>query len=177
MSSCTNCALYTKATNHVPGIYCNATESVDVMLIGEAPGANEDSAGLPFVGRAGQLLQNIMLDIGLTHNVYITNIIKHRPPNNRKPTLDEMVACGSLFLSKEIEILKPKAIVCLGRSSAEYLLTLNKSTFQGRLRGHKFIYNGHKVFCTWHPSYILRQPNRLPEIKHDLSEVLSYITN
>ena len=145
------------------------------MFIGEAPGATEDAKGIPFIGAAGQLLQKVLSNIGLTNSIYVTNIMKHRPPNNRKPSMQEMMTCGEQFLLEEIKTLQPKVIVCLGRSPAEYLLNLNGKTHKGTLRGHTFPFYTSRVFCTWHPSYILRRNDKLTELEEDLHTIMSYI--
>ena len=168
---------------HVPGLAINLTqENPDIMLIGEAPGADEDLYGKPFVGRAGQLLQKTLVELGITKNIYVSNIIKHRPPNNRKPTMLEMIELGN-EICKEIINLKPKTIVCLGRSPSDYMMWLaelpvSKSVINGKkgsLRGHQFDLNHIDgwtipVLCTWHPAYILRVPNKLHELKEDLQK-------
>ena len=181
MSQCKDCTLHTEASRHVPGVFCNAEDTIDLMFIGEAPGASEDARGVPFVGRAGQLLQQTLQKLNITKNIYITNVIKHRPPNNRKPTQEEMITCGGKFLCTEILILRPKAIVCLGRSPAEYLMNLSGVPWvKGSLRGHQFSLDQHNgvpkekplwscpVLCTWHPSFILRRRDKAPELEEDL---------
>ena len=168
---------------HVPGVHCNSdNETVDIMLIGEAPGASEDELGRPFVGKAGQLLQQTLVRISVTKNLYITNVIKYRPPKNRKPTQLEMIEMGQ-ELCREILELKPKVIVCLGRSPAEYMMYLGETTKKGSLRGHSFPIHEYsysvkeqqvepiwssRVLCTWHPSFILRRRDKMPELEHDL---------
>jgi len=169
---------------HVAGVAVGLTNpNPDIMFIGEAPGADEDLHGRPFVGRSGQLLQSTLCDLGITSNIYISNIIKHRPPNNRKPTMLEMIELGN-DICKEIQNLKPKSILCLGRSPAEYMLWLCETEKKGSLRGHQFElrqYDGNEdyswfspVLCTWHPSYILRNRNKLSELKEDILKALTF---
>jgi DNA polymerase len=124
------------------------------MFVGEAPGANEDLQGLPFVGRSGQLLTQLLLDAGWSREaVYIANVIKCRPPGNRDPQPDEVAACKP-FLFHQIETIKPKVITTLGRHAANLLLNCNDS--MGRMRGRVIDFLGAKVVPTYHPSYILR---------------------
>ena len=179
MKTCKSCPLHKHAKSSVPGIFINADEDIDIMFIGEAPGKDEDRQGLPFVGKAGQLLQKVLIDNDMTTNIYITNIIKHRPPNNRKPTLDEMIKCGQAYLNHEIFFLNPKAIVCLGRSPAEYLMLNSNVSKKGSLRSftfdHDIGYTSIPVYCTWHPAYILRNESKLPELVDDLLTVKDYI--
>ncbi len=170
---------------HVPGVSVNLNQpNPDIMFIGEAPGADEDRLGKPFVGRAGQLLQKTLCEINITTNIYISNIIKHRPPNNRKPTMLEMVDLGNEICG-EILDLKPKIIICLGRSPAEYMMWLTDNEKKGSLRGYQFAlkqYDGNEehswscpVLCTWHPAYILRNANKLPELKEDILNAIETI--
>lgn len=182
LESCTRCTLYKTATRIVPGKLIGNPNTVRVMFIGEGPGADEDRTGLPFVGRAGQLLQRILNDIGLIDNIYITNIMKHRPPNNRKPTIEEMDHCANEALIREIETLRPKKIVCLGRSPAEYMMTLADGgrgiQKAGSLRGLKFNITHDDgwsipVLCTWHPAFILRRPEKRHELEEDLNLLIT----
>ena len=182
LESCTRCTLYKTATRTVPGKLIGNPNTVRVMFIGEGPGADEDRTGMPFVGRAGQLLQEVLVDIGLTNNIYITNVVKHRPPNNRKPTIEEMSHCANEALIREIELLMPKQIVCLGRSPSEYMMTLADGgrgiTKSGSLRGLNFsiIHDDGwsiPVLCTWHPAFILRRPDKKHELKEDLRLLIS----
>ena len=163
---------------HVAGIAVDLTKAnPDIMFIGEAPGAEEDLYGKPFVGRSGQLLQATLCGLNITSNIYVSNIIKHRPPNNRKPTMLEMIELGN-DICKEIQDLRPKSIVCLGRSPAEYMMWLCEIEKKGSLRAHQFEvkqYDGNEnyswscpVLCTWHPSYILRNKTKLPELQEDI---------
>lgn len=128
-----------------------------VMFIGEAPGADEDAQGLPFVGRAGQLLTKIIEAVGMKREeVYICNILKCRPPNNREPLPAEMELCTP-YLAKQIELVKPQFIICLGRTSAQWLLQTHESL--NALRGKVHVYQGTKLIVTYHPAALLRNPN------------------
>jgi len=171
MRSCKECSLHEEAIRSVPGFSTSPLANIDCMLIGEGPGEDEDNHGLPFIGKAGQLLQQILTDIGLTENIYITNVVKHRPPKNRKPHKHEMKTCGLHFLLREIDEINPKKIVCLGRTSAEYLLEILELPFKGSLRGHRFMYMDIPVLCTWHPAYILRREDKLSELLEDLTSI------
>lgn len=138
-------------------VFGDGNPSADIMLIGEAPGEQEDETGIPFVGRAGQLLSK-MLDhcFGLTRDdVYIANIAKCRPPNNRDPEPDEIAACIG-YLKQQIRLVQPKALVALGRVAAQSLLGTEERI--GKLRGKTFTYEGIPLVPTWHPSYLLRRP-------------------
>lgn len=152
--NCTKCALHKGRTNFVFG---SGNPNADVMVVGEGPGAEEDKQGLPFVGRAGQLLTDILKAIKFSREeVYIANIVKCRPPNNRVPFPDEMDACLP-YLNKQIELIKPKLILCLGLTAAKGLLKKKESLTA--LRGQIFDYNGIKVMVTFHPAALLRNPN------------------
>lgn len=151
---CTKCALGATRTKFVFGV---GNPKATLMLIGEAPGADEDAQGEPFVGRAGQLLNKILEAIHFKRSdVYICNILKCRPPNNRKPTPEESELCKP-YLKKQIEIVKPKVILCLGLTAAENLLGTNES--MGKLRGRVMQYEGVPVMITYHPAALLRNPN------------------
>ncbi|MDT3697758.1 MAG: uracil-DNA glycosylase [Ignavibacterium sp.] len=152
--NCTKCDLHKGRTNFVFG---SGNPNAKVMVIGEGPGAEEDKQGLPFVGRAGQLLTDILKAIKFSREeVYIGNIVKCRPPNNRAPLPDEMDACIP-YLNKQIELIKPKLILCLGLTAAKGLLRKKESLTA--LRGQIFDYNGIKVMVTFHPAALLRNPN------------------
>src|SRR6187399_730505 len=141
----------------------------DLMFVGEAPGADEDIQGIPFVGRAGQLLTKIIEAIGLTReDVYIANVIKCRPPQNRNPEPDEVETCEP-FLFQQIDIIKPKVIVALGKFAARALLrTLDPIS---RLRGRVYDYRGAKLIPTFHPAYLLRNPASKREVWDDMKRV------
>jgi uracil-DNA glycosylase family 4 len=151
---CQKCALGSTRTKFVFGV---GNPKATLMFIGEAPGADEDAQGEPFVGRAGQLLTKIIEAINFKRSdVYICNILKCRPPNNRKPTPEESELCKP-YLKKQIELLKPKVIVCLGLTAAENLLGTKES--MGKLRGRVMEYEGVPVMITYHPAALLRNPN------------------
>ena len=152
--TCVKCSLGHTRTNFVFGV---GNLHAKVMFVGEAPGADEDAQGEPFVGRAGQLLNKIIEAIGMKReDVYICNILKCRPPNNREPLPSEMGLCTP-YLSKQIELVKPQFIICLGRTSAQWLLQTNESLTTLRSRVHE--YHGTKLIVTYHPAALLRNPN------------------
>jgi uracil-DNA glycosylase len=151
---CQKCSLGTTRTKFVFGV---GNPHADAMLIGEAPGRDEDIQGEPFVGRAGKLLDNILKAVNFAREeVYIANILKCRPPNNRDPLPGEMETCIP-YLHKQIELIKPKVILCLGRVAANGLL--NKKLSLGQLRESTYEYDGIKVLATYHPAALLRNPN------------------
>jgi uracil-DNA glycosylase family 4 len=150
---CQKCPLGKTRNKFVFGV---GDPNADVMLIGEAPGADEDAQGEPFVGRAGKLLNDILKAINFEREeVYIANIIKCRPPGNRNPLPEEMEKCIT-YLYKQIELIKPKIILCLGLVAASELLKTKLSL--GRLRGSVFEYGNIKVMVTYHPAALLRNP-------------------
>ena len=151
---CLKCQLGQTRTKFVFG---TGNPNADVMFVGEAPGADEDAQGIPFVGRGGQLLNKIIEAVELKREeVYICNILKCRPPNNRDPLPSEMETCTP-YLQKQIELVKPKFIICLGRISAQFLLKTNGSLTSLRGRAHDF--QGAKLIVTYHPAALLRNPN------------------
>ncbi len=151
--TCTRCPLYATATNPVPG---EGSPTAGLMCIGEAPGATEDETGRPFVGQAGQLLTNILGAINLRREeVFIANVMKHRPPGNRNPTPDEITAC-SPYLLRQVELIRPKVILALGTFAAQTLLETN--TPIGKLRGALHWYHGTPLVATYHPAALLRNP-------------------
>jgi DNA polymerase len=148
---CQFCPLFKTRTQAVPG---EGNRKAQLMFVGEAPGKEEDLQGRPFVGRAGQLLTRIIKAMGFERNqVYIANVVKCRPPENRTPRPDEIKAC-SLYLIKQIDLIKPKIIVALGKVAAEFLLPSTKSMTE--LRGNFDQYQGIPVMPTFHPSYLIR---------------------
>lgn len=150
---CTRCPLYATATNAVPG---EGNPNADFMIVGEAPGATEDETGRPFVGAAGQLLTKIIGAINLTReDVFIANVLKHRPPGNRNPKPDEVAAC-SPYLLRQIELVQPKVILALGTFAAQTLL--ETKTAIGKLRGQVHQYHGVPLIVTYHPAALLRNP-------------------
>lgn len=154
IKNCLKCPLGTSRKNFVFGV---GNPSAKLVLIGEAPGADEDEQGEPFVGRAGQLLTRILAAVQLTRDeVFICNILKCRPPNNREPLPSEVEACEP-FLRKQLSLIKPKLILCLGRTAAQALLKTNASLAE--LRNGVYNYSGIKVLVTYHPAALLRNPN------------------
>jgi uracil-DNA glycosylase family 4 len=154
VAQCRRCPLYATALNPVPGV---GRPDADFMCVGEAPGANEDQQGEPFVGQAGQLLNKILGAIDLERkDVFIANVLKHRPPGNRNPTPDEVVAC-SPYLVRQIELVRPKVILALGTFAAQTLLE-TKLTI-GKLRGQIHRYYGVPLIVTYHPAALLRNPS------------------
>jgi uracil-DNA glycosylase family 4 len=149
---CTACGLHKTRTQTVFGV---GDEGADWMLIGEAPGAEEDRLGEPFVGQAGKLLDNMLAAIGLRRgeNVYIANVLKCRPPGNRNPEPEEVARC-SPFLERQIELVKPKLVVAMGRFAAQTLLATDASI--ASLRGRVHAYAGVPLIVTYHPAYLLR---------------------
>ena len=154
VKACDRCALAKSRTQGVPGV---GDPEAEWLFIGEAPGADEDRLGEPFVGQAGKLLDAMMAGIGLRRgrNVYIANILKSRPPGNRDPKPDEVEACLP-YLERQIDLIKPKIIVVLGRIAAQTLLVTD--TPIGKLRGHVHQYRGVPMVVTYHPAYLLRNP-------------------
>ncbi len=151
IAGCTRCPLYATAKNPVPG---TGNPNADFMIVGEAPGANEDEQGVPFVGQAGQLLTKIIGAINLSRDdVFIANVLKHRPPGNRNPMPDEVAAC-SPYLIRQIELVRPKVILALGTFAAQTLLE-TKTTI-GKLRGQIHRYHGVPLIVTYHPAALLR---------------------
>ncbi|HEY5439744.1 MAG TPA: uracil-DNA glycosylase [Gemmatimonadaceae bacterium] len=153
VATCTRCPLYASAKNPVPG---TGNPNADFMIVGEAPGANEDEQGVPFVGPAGQLLTKIIGAINLSRDdVFIANVLKHRPPGNRNPLPEEVAAC-SPYLVRQIELVRPKVILALGTFAAQTLLE-TKTTI-GKLRGQIHRYYGVPLIVTYHPAALLRNP-------------------
>jgi uracil-DNA glycosylase len=152
VSGCTKCGLHKTRTQTVFGV---GDENADWMLIGEAPGAEEDRLGDPFVGQAGRLLDNMLAAIGLSRrkNVYIANVLKCRPPGNRNPAPDEVAKCTP-YLLRQIELIRPRLIVAMGRFAAQTLLDTDASI--SSLRGRLHQYAGVPLIVTYHPAYLLR---------------------
>lgn len=164
---CARCRLSEKRNNIVFG---EGDRDCKLMFIGEAPGADEDRTGRPFVGRAGQLLTKIIESIGLKReDVYIANVIKCRPPENRKPLQDEVDTCSG-FLRRQIQIIKPKIICTLGTVPMEFIIGKDKGTIS-RVRGKEFIYEGITVIPTYHPSYLLRNPAAKRDTWEDMKKI------
>ena len=170
--ACTACGLCATRTQAVPGV---GNVSADLLVIGEAPGQEEDRRGEPFVGRAGQLLDRMLAAIGLDRQtVYITNVLKCRPPNNRDPKAEEVQACAA-YLRRQIELIQPKAILSVGRISAQSLLGTDESI--GRLREcwHRYGPRDTPLRVTYHPAYLLRSPAQKRKSWSDLKAVRSLL--
>jgi DNA polymerase len=152
VAGCTACELHKTRTQTVFGV---GDEKADWLFIGEAPGADEDAQGEPFVGQAGKLLDNMLKSIGLKRgdNVYIANVVKSRPPGNRNPLPEEIVACMP-YLRRQIELIQPKLIVTLGKIASEALL--GREATIASLRGKVHAYQGIPLIVTYHPAYLLR---------------------
>ena len=171
IGDCTRCKLHTLGRKQI--VFGVGDPEADLMFVGEAPGADEDEQGIPFVGRAGQLLTKIIEAIDLRRDdVYIANIIKCRPPQNRNPEPDEVASCEP-FLFRQIEVIKPKVIVALGKYAAQTLLRTDAPI--SRLRGRVFDYRGAKLIPTFHPAYLLRNPSSKREVWEDMKLVRSLL--
>lgn len=168
---CTRCKLHKARTQVVFGV---GNPRAELMFIGEGPGADEDAQGEPFVGRAGKLLtQMIEQGMGLKRaDVYIANVVKCRPPENRLPEKDEIAAC-SPYLIRQIDAIKPKVIVCLGACSAQTLLQTNQGI--SRFRGQFFDFRGARLMATYHPAYLLRNPPAKADVWKDLQKVMAVL--
>jgi uracil-DNA glycosylase len=170
MGDCRRCKLYKGRHNLVFG---EGPENARLMFIGEAPGADEDLAGRPFVGQAGGLLNNLLNKLGLPREeVYIANILKSRPPGNRDPEPDEIAACLP-FLKKQIQAIRPRVIVVLGRIAAQTLLDTKAPLT--KLRGQWQRYDDIRVMPTFHPSYLLRFPKERHKTWEDMQQVMEYL--
>lgn len=166
LGDCTRCKLHAGRTNIVFG---QGDPSARLMFVGEGPGADEDATGLPFVGAAGKLLDRIIEAIGLKREqVYIANVVKCRPPGNRKPERDEMSTCEP-FLFRQIDAIAPRVLVLLGNTPVESLLGLKGGIT--RLRGEFHEFRGIKVMPTFHPAYLLRDPTKKREVWEDMKMV------
>jgi DNA polymerase len=165
--ACTQCRLSQSRTQVVYGV---GNPHAELMFIGEAPGRDEDLKGEPFVGRAGQLLTDIIKAMKLTRDdVYIANVIKCRPPENRNPEPDELDACRP-FIKRQIELIEPKVIVTLGKFALQSLT--GRSYAISAARGKWTEYNGIKVMPTYHPAYLLRTPSAKKEVWQDMKQVM-----
>lgn len=167
IGDCTRCKLHAQGRRQI--VFGVGNPQADLMFVGEAPGADEDIQGIPFVGRAGQLLTKIIEAIELKREqVYIANVIKCRPPGNRNPEQDEVDTCEP-FLFRQIDIIRPKVVVALGTFAARALLrTLDPIS---RLRGRVYDYRGAKLIPTFHPAYLLRNPASKREVWEDMKIV------
>lgn len=168
---CKLCAELSKTRNKV--VFGAGNVHAKLVFVGEAPGADEDEQGLPFVGRAGQLLTKIIEAMGMTRDqVFICNVLKCRPPNNRPPAPAEVVNCRP-FLKRQIELIRPKAIVALGNHAVRALLQTEKGISE--LRGTFQTYEGTPVMCTYHPAYLLRSPGEKRKVWEDMKKVMQLL--
>jgi len=168
LGECQRCKLAPTRTRIVFGA---GSPKADLLFIGEGPGRDEDLQGEPFVGRAGQLLTRMIEAMGLSRgSVYIANIIKCRPPNNRNPQADEIASCRP-FLAQQIAAIKPKVICALGTFSAQTLLKTDRRISE--MRGHFYDLNGVKVLPTFHPAYLLRNPSQKKAVWQDLQKIMA----
>jgi uracil-DNA glycosylase len=168
IGDCRRCKLHATRTNIVFGV---GNPRAELMFVGEAPGADEDLQGIPFVGRAGQLLTKIIEAMGLTRDeVYIANVLKCRPPENRNPESDEVAACSG-FVRRQIAVIRPKIIVTLGKYATDLLLGGNVTI--SKVRGKFVEMEGVALLPTFHPSYLLRNPAAKREVWDDMKAVLA----
>ncbi len=163
IGDCTRCPLHTGRNKLV---FADGDPNARLMFVGEGPGADEDAQGLPFVGRAGQLLNNMIAAMGLKREqVYIANVVKCRPPGNRTPELEEANTCTP-FLFRQIDVVHPQVIVALGATAATYLLGMRQPL--AGLRGRVHAFRGAQLIVTYHPAYLLRDPRQKKEAWMDL---------
>jgi DNA polymerase len=183
LGDCTRCKLHKQGRKQI--VFGVGNPHADLMFVGEGPGADEDAQGEPFVGRAGQLLNNMIKAMGLRREeVYIANVVKCRPPGNRTPERDECDTC-SPFLMRQIAVIKPKVIVALGAVSAKNLLAINAPMSELRGRFYDFMpagarsgdpsWEGAKLAVTYHPAFLLRDPRQKGEAWKDLQMVMKYL--
>jgi len=170
LAGCTRCKLHHRRTNIVFGV---GNPHAELVFVGEGPGHDEDVQGVPFVGRAGQLLNQMIQAMGLSRDqVYIANVVKCRPPENRTPEKDEIATCLP-FLFRQLTEINPKVVVCLGSVAAQALLNTNKGI--SHFRGQWFDFRGAKLMATYHPAYLLRNPHAKPEVWADLKKVMALL--
>jgi uracil-DNA glycosylase len=168
IGDCTRCKLH-KGRHKI--VFGDGNPKAELVFIGEGPGADEDMQGLPFVGRAGKLLTQMIEAMGLQRkDVYICNVVKCRPPENRAPEPDEVTTC-SPYLLRQIDVIQPKVIVCLGAVAAKTLLETTRGISQ--FRGEWLQWRGRKLMATYHPAYLLRNPNAKGEVWKDLQKVMA----
>lgn len=183
LGDCTRCKLHQQGRKQI--VFGVGNPSAELMFIGEGPGADEDAQGEPFVGRAGQLLNNMIKAMGIRReDVYIANVVKCRPPGNRTPERDECETC-SPFLMRQIAVVKPKVVVALGAVAAKNLLAMNASMSDLRGRFYDFMpagarssdpsWPGTKLAVTYHPAFLLRDPRQKGEAWKDLQMVMKYL--
>jgi uracil-DNA glycosylase len=183
LGDCTRCKLHKQGRKQI--VFGVGNPRADLMFVGEGPGADEDTQGEPFVGRAGQLLNNMIKAMGIRReDVYIANVVKCRPPGNRTPERDETETC-SPFLMRQIAVVKPKVVVALGAVAAKNLLAMNASMMELRGRFYDFMpagarssdpsWQGTKLAVTYHPAFLLRDPRQKGEAWKDLQMVMKYL--
>ena len=170
LGDCTRCKLHRGRTKLVFG---DGNPKAELVFVGEGPGRDEDAQGLPFVGRAGKLLTQMIEAMGLQRqDVYICNVVKCRPPDNRTPEKEEVETC-SPFLSRQLDAISPKVIVCLGSVAAQTLLETNRGI--SHFRGQWLEFRGRKLMATYHPAYLLRNPGAKGEVWKDLQKVMAVL--
>ena len=170
IGECTRCKLHRGRTKLVFG---DGNPKAELVFVGEGPGRDEDAQGLPFVGRAGKLLTQMIEAMGLQRkDVYICNVVKCRPPENRTPEKDEVETC-SPFLLRQLDAIAPKVIVCLGSVAAQTLLQTNRGI--SHFRGEWLDFRGRKLLATYHPAYLLRNPSAKGEVWKDLQKVMAVL--
>ncbi|HEY4816857.1 MAG TPA: uracil-DNA glycosylase [Candidatus Acidoferrum sp.] len=170
IGDCTRCKLHRGRTKLVFG---DGNPQAELVFVGEGPGRDEDAQGLPFVGRAGKLLTQMIEAMGLLRkDVYICNVVKCRPPENRTPEKDEVQTC-SPFLLRQLDAIAPKVIVCLGSVAAQTLLETNRGI--SHFRGEWLDFRGRKLMATYHPAYLLRNPSAKGEVWKDLQKVMAVL--
>ena len=170
LGECTRCKLHRGRTKLVFG---GGNSKAQLVFVGEGPGRDEDAQGLPFVGRAGKLLTQMIEAMGLQRqDVYICNVVKCRPPENRTPEKDEVETC-SPFLLRQLDAISPKVIVCLGSVAAQTLLETNRGI--SHFRGQWLDFRGTKLMATYHPAYLLRNPSAKGEVWKDLQKVMAVL--
>ena len=170
LGDCTRCKLH-RTRNKI--VFGTGDPHAQLMFVGEGPGHDEDMQGLPFVGRAGKLLTQMIEAMGLRReDVYIANVVKCRPPENRAPEKDEVEACMQ-FLLRQIAAIEPKVIVCLGNVATQLLLGTSRGISQ--FRGQWFDFRGSKLMPTYHPAYLVRNPPAKPEVWADLKKVMALL--
>jgi uracil-DNA glycosylase len=170
LGECTRCKLH-KQRNKI--VFGDGNPKADLVFVGEGPGHDEDVQGLPFVGRAGKLLTQMIEAMGLQRkDVYICNVVKCRPPENRLPERDEIATC-SPYLVRQIDAIRPKVIVCLGATAAQMLLNTNRGI--SGFRGEWLEYRGTRLIATYHPAYLLRNPAAKSEVWKDLQKVMAVL--
>ncbi len=173
---CRRCRLHETKTHYVPG---EGSHTPEILFVGEGPGETEDQFGRPFIGKAGQLLDKIIQKMGLSREaVFIGNVVKCRPPNNREPLKDEVEACLP-FLLRQIAVLRPRVIVCLGKVALNNMLGTSYS--MGRIRGQLLSFNGIPLVPTYHPAFILHKKDKEDiskakwEVWEDMQQVLALL--